>query len=151
MNRRGFTLLEVVLVCGILALATTWVLPRLRLAGHSNVSLAARALADALNLARDRAILSQQAATIVFDLEHQQWRDDDPSAHPIQLPPTIRFAAVTIGGNAAASHGQRTLALDPGGDRLPTTIDLRDDDGHAARVLLPPARSRAVVLPQERS
>jgi hypothetical protein len=37
------------------------------------------------------------------------------------------------------------LDFDPAGDPLPARLDLADDRGHAASVVVPPAGGRAVV------
>ena len=151
MKRHGFTLLELAIVLAIVALTTTLVVPQLRDPRARILSITARQLADTLSLARDRAILRSRPTAIVFDLDTHRWRTDDAGDRPVALPPDVRLSRITIGGRAAITDGQVTLALQPAGDLLPTTIDLRDDRGRAARVVLPPARARALVLPQERS
>lgn len=150
MNRGGFSLLELVIVCGLVALGSALVLPRLAHDGDRALSTSARRLADALSLARDRAMLRSRAATIVFDLDAQRWRVDDATA-PVTLPAGVRFAAVIIGDRPAITRGAVTLTVQPAGDPFTSLVDLRDDDGHASRVVLPPARARATVLARERS
>jgi general secretion pathway protein H len=154
---RGFTLLEVVVVTAVIAIAAAIVLPRLGDRGTLAVEEAARRLADVAGAARERAILGGVPMRLVVDLDAGRFhagragRDaltvlpasgDDPE--PARLPGAVRMLAVARGG-VPVTGGVVAIDLDPAGDALPVRIDLADARGHAASVVLPPAGARATV------
>jgi general secretion pathway protein H len=142
-DRGGFTLLELVVTLGIVALAAGIVVPRLVGLRGMAVDVAARRLADALTLARDRAILGGRPVRLVIDLDGGRWTAPEDAA---TLPAGVRLRGVATGGRPAVREGAVTLELGPDGDTLPTRVDLRADDGRVASVVLPPAGARATVL-----
>ncbi len=154
-ERRGFTLLEVMVALGVIALAAAIVLPRLGDGGATAVEVAARRIADAANYGRERAILGGTPMRLVVDLDGGRWEVGRPAreatrverdaSRPDALPAGVRVRAVARGETDVARGGVAVLDFDPAGDALPARLDLADGRGHAARVLLPPAGARAVV------
>ncbi|TMA69075.1 MAG: type II secretion system protein GspH [Deltaproteobacteria bacterium] len=157
-ERRGFTLLELVVTLAVIALAAGLVLPRLGDARGLELGAAARRLADTLAYARDRAILGGRPMRLVLDLDRGRWDLGTPARDPVAviadfsplgrgavLPAGVRLAAVTAGGTPAATRGIAALDLEPDGDALPARIDLADASGRRASVVVPPAGGRPVV------
>src|SRR5262245_5224357 len=87
----GFTLPELVVALGIVALATAIVVPRLVSVRGIAVDVAARRLADALTLARDRAILGGRPVRLVIDLDGGRWTAPEDAA---LLPAGVRLRSV---------------------------------------------------------
>jgi len=155
MTRKGFTLLEVLVVLAIVGVAAAAVLPRIGAVRGLAVRETARRLADGVGLARERAILGATTMRLVLDVDGGRWRigragaaadaiaDDAPVAGTI--PAGVRVRAVAVGTRAAAA-GSVVVDLRPDGDALPVRIDLADEGGRTESVVLPPARARALVV-----
>jgi general secretion pathway protein H len=141
-DQAAFTLLEVIVMLAVLALAVGLVLPRFGDVGALSVDAAARELAATINLTRERAILGAHPLRMVLDADAGHWTIDGTERGA--LPARVHLRRITTG---EASHGAGMVALDfdPTGDPLPARIDLVDDRGHAASVVVPPAGGRAVV------
>ena len=161
MRRRGFTLLEVTLVMAVTALAATIVLPRLVDATRAPVDVAARRLTDALAFGRARAILTGTPMRLVLDLDRRRWAlgrpgrapgsieladvPAPPLGPPTALPDGVAVRRIVTGDTASAPTGMVVVDLAPDGDPLPVRIELADDAGHAATVLVPPALARPSI------
>ena len=137
----GVSLLEVVVVLGVLALMAGIAVPRLPGVGATAVEVAARRLADAAAVGRDGAILSGRPVRLVLDLDAGRWTLGRESA---ALPPGVRLRAVASGADVVRA-GLAALTFDPAGDPLPVWVDLADGRGHGARVVLPAAGGRVRV------
>ena len=132
----------------VIVLAAGFVLPRFGDLGTLAVDAAARRLAEAITLARERAILGGRPMRLVLDLDAGRWalasagREEEPAT----LPPRVRLRGVTTDGATPVAAGLVTLDLDPAGDALAARVDLADDRGHAASVVVPPAGAPALVV-----
>lgn len=128
----------------IVALAATLLVPTLRDVGAPRVDAAARRLAEALGVARDGAILGGVPATVVLDLDRGRWTAGaDESA---TLPPGVRFRAVARSDAPALFAGVVTLDLDPAGDARATRIELADERGRAAAIVVPAGGGRVTLV-----
>jgi prepilin-type N-terminal cleavage/methylation domain-containing protein len=141
-ERDGFTLVEIVAVVAVIALVCGIVLPRLGGLGAVAVETAARRLADAAALARERAVLGGRPVQMIVDLEAGSWRAGAESG---SLPPRVRFRTVVASRGEPAHGGVVALDCDPAGS-LAARVELTDDRGHGARVLLPAGGGRPRVL-----
>jgi prepilin-type N-terminal cleavage/methylation domain-containing protein len=141
-DETAFTLLEVVVVLAVLALAVGLVLPRFGDVGTLSVDAAASELAATINLTRERAILGARPLRMALDVDAGRWTIDGTERGA--LPARVHLRRITTG---ETSNGAGVVALDfdPAGDPLPARFDLADDRGHAASVVVPPAGGRAVV------
>lgn len=68
-NRAGFTLIELIAVVATFALIASMVLPNLDLGGSRAVQNTASDLATALELARERAVMTGREHVVVVDVE----------------------------------------------------------------------------------
>lgn len=143
----GFTLIEVLVVVGVVALAGGIVVPRMNRVFEARVGAAARRLADQVNEARERAILSGQPVHLRLDLDAGRW---SAGAGPEvgRLPDGAAIRAVVIEGAPARAGGTVTLTFDPGGERHAVRIEVVEASGRGVRsVVLPAGGRRAQVLP----
>jgi type II secretion system protein H len=160
-RRNAFTLLEVVVVAAILGLMLGIVVPRLGDREALVLDATARRLADTLAYLRERAILGGVPMRMVLDLDAGRWavggagRDAtaveagaSPLERPATLPDSVRVRAVHARG-AVARAGTIALDLEPGGDGLPTRVELVDRRGRTVAVVLPPGGGRARVVARE--
>ena len=151
------TLLELVVTLAVLALAATLAAPRLLDRGGLALDRAAAQLRDALGFGRERAILGGSRWQLVVDVDAGRWALGRPTADggleppagplgaPVTLPPSVRVRGVQAGGGAEVRRGTAVVGLAPDGDALPVRIELADDRGRVASVVLPPAVARAEV------
>lgn len=142
---------------GVVALAAALVVPRLPDLRGLALDAAAARLADALGAGRERAILGGARWRLVVDLDAGRWTlgrlaadgrleaPPGPLGEPVSLPPSVRVLAVHAPDAPAVARGVATVDLAPEGDALPARIELGDDRGRVAAVVLPPAAARAVI------
>src|SRR5215472_16705835 len=78
--QRGFTLLEMLVVLVVVALAAGMLLPRLGDVGAARVDREAQRLAEAVTLLRERAILGGAPAALVVDMANGRWTAGDVDA-----------------------------------------------------------------------
>jgi prepilin-type N-terminal cleavage/methylation domain-containing protein len=123
----GVTLLELVAVMAVVAVAAGLVLARVPYGGALELERAGRALAERLSATRERAIL-QGRSLAVRVAEH--------------LPPTVRLESLDVGGMAV---GADALELAPDGDALPARAVLADERGARVHVVLPAGFHRARI------
>ena len=145
-DETAFTLLEVVVVLAVLGLAIGLALPRFGDVSALAVDAAATELAATINLTRERAILGARPLRLALELDAGRWTvtGTDTPRERGALPARVRLRRVTC-GDASRGAGVVTIDFDPAGDPLPARLELSDDRGHAATVVVPPAAGRAVV------
>jgi general secretion pathway protein H len=143
-SRRAFTLLELIVVVALVGLAAGIVVARLPDVRGLDLDASARRLADTLTLARDRAVLRAAPAHVALDLAGGAWTTD-ARAERVALPAAVRLRSVTANGDPAVRHGTAVIRFDPAGDALPAQVELADEHGRVARVVLPAAAPRAEV------
>jgi prepilin-type N-terminal cleavage/methylation domain-containing protein len=91
-NGRGWTLIELLAVVAMFALIAGMVLPNLRFGGDRAVRHAAERLGDAIEFARQRAIMTGREHRVVMDLDagryHVEWAPPpDPESEETATPP----------------------------------------------------------------
>jgi general secretion pathway protein H len=144
-RQAGFTLIEVIVVMAILALAVTLI------AGYRppwSASLAVRGaagqLATAFRLARSEAIFRDAPVSVVVDVARHRYRVDQEAERP--LPPTLKVELLTLvseryatnvgeirfnpdgsstGGRVTIGDASRTIAV--GVDWLNGRVSIRDE------------------------
>jgi len=78
---RGFTLIEMLAVLAMFALIASLILPRFTIGGSRPVRREAEALGEAVEFARQRAIMTARPHQVVMDLDHgQHWVEWAPPA-----------------------------------------------------------------------
>ena len=113
----GFTLLELALTLGLLALVATMVMPRLAAPGGRSLRLAADEAARRLTAARWQAVVEGRPVRIPLDALAPGLRSVQPAAAPGAPPPAIVF--------------------DPVPAAVPRVLELADATGATARISIP--------------
>lgn len=124
----GVTLLELVVVVAILATATVFALPAIRV-GSDNLQLRAGAsrVASLLREARQQAVTHRRPARVTLEASHRAaalaWDGTDEPIRRVELP--LRFRLEAVEGTEALTFSPRGLVRDarwtvegPGGRRL---------------------------------
>lgn len=145
-SQGGFTLLEIVLTLGLLALFMGMVIPRL--GWFENAASTSRKLIGMVHTLRTVAPLTQQTWRLYVDLDQGQYwvmvmtpqgeavpkdaRFQDPEMETIPrrttLPSGVRFERITTASHGQRQSGQVFVQFPPTGLPEPATIILRDTD-----------------------
>ena len=124
---RGFTLVEMLAVLVVVAIAARVVLARLPDIATLGLHAAAADTVERLSAARERAIL--EGRSMAVDL-----RDG--------LPPGLRVECLDGGDTAVAP----TMTFRPDGDFLPRRARLSDETGAQVEIVVPAGFARARLL-----
>jgi prepilin-type N-terminal cleavage/methylation domain-containing protein len=126
-GRRGFTLIEIIVVVIVLGIASAIIVPQISSRDDLDASSAARTVMSDLLYAQNRAIATQQYHYVVFNLATQDYSlySGTPTApttlltHPVYLnnyTMTFNSATNNVGDVTLSSvsfNGQTTIAFDP--------------------------------------
>ncbi len=122
---RGFTLLEILVVLGLMGVLAAIVVPRV-VAGNDYYTMATnlREIASALRQTRALAIEAQADRVLQFDLEDKTYRIDEQSPHDIapeidisvftsdsEISADGRYAGIRFHADGASGGGRVTLKL----------------------------------------
>lgn len=126
----GFTLLELIVVLGILALAASLVFPRVQ-GTHNAASLdtTARRLTSALQLAHAESRRTNTDQTLMIDIDHATfWSSASPTPQVIPKP-----IALAIHNDSFEWSGtNRRVRFTPSGGATGGVIALASSDGRAS-------------------
>ena len=105
-NRGGFTLIEIVAVLTLIALATAVTMPVMwKTLGKAELRGAARGLGAQLRLARSRAAVRSERQVMSFDVERGEWRlfargseeeEVEEGGEFFRLPRGVHFKSVEV-------------------------------------------------------
>lgn len=131
--RRGFTLIEMLVVVTIMGLMLTIIVPRMRTSPGQHVSLAARQMVRDLEATRARALTTRRATRVCFNPsvagDYAGFLDDDNDGSIGETDAEVEalqsFPARNFENGVIYSKGNA-----PGipGDTLALAINLSDDD-----------------------
>ena len=155
----GFTLLELTVVVFILAIVSSFVVPR-----HADVSgvalgATARRLSQSVRYLYEEAALRGSVYGLVLDLEEQRVHvvrldsetgefveDDAMLSRELALPDGVRLTAVVLPSVGRLDQGAVPIYFYPEGFADPAWIQLGDDRGRGYTVIVDPIRGRAEVV-----
>lgn len=157
MNRRGFTLIEIVVVLAIIGMVLTLVIPRLPAPESENLKISARTLASTLRYMQDRAATAR--TTYYLHLEPGTDRvkvleaaadggekePEDPLLQQRPVKEGIVVADVVIPRLGKLSDGQVRMDIGLGGLRDFTVIHLRSPNGTFCTVMSFPSSGKVKV------
>jgi general secretion pathway protein H len=128
-NGAGFTLLEVLIVLGIVALAVAALAPLAGLGrGAADLGGTVADLSAQLRAARSAAIRSNREAEIVLDVTGRRYWGTGAAA-PRALPPRIAWSLTSDSGEQAGGTGR--IRFFPDGSSTGGSIGLRDGGANA--------------------
>jgi prepilin-type N-terminal cleavage/methylation domain-containing protein len=85
-RKRGFTLIEIIMVVVILGIAALMAIPMVSNAADVQVRAAANRMAADIDYAKSMAITHQRSYTVVFDPAHESYEVQDDSGNVIDHP-----------------------------------------------------------------
>jgi len=157
MNRRGFTLIEIVVVLVIISMAMMIVIPRLPSSESENLKSSARTLASTLRYMQDRAATARttyylrlepgtdEVKVLEAAADGSEKEPGDPLLQQRPVKEGIQVADVFIPRLGKINEGQLRLEVGMGGLRDFVTIHLRSTDGSFWTVMAFPSSGKVKV------
>ena len=157
MNRRGFTLIEIVVVLVIISMAMMIVIPRLPSSESENLKSSARTLASTLRYLQDRAATGrttyylrlEPGTDVVKVLEAaadgSEKEPGDPLLQQRPVKEGVQVADVYIPRLGKVNEGQLRLEVGMGGLREFVVIHLRSPEGAFWTVMAFPSSGKVKV------
>ena len=137
MSARGFTLLELLLVLAIAAMAAAIVIPSLPGAlDSSRLRGSAGEVRATLNLARTLAVSESRSRYVAFDLDNGEYGIGGDNV-TWRLPEKIRIASVRL-GDSTADRGTVRVRFYPDGSADEANVAISLQEGGTLRVRIDP-------------
>jgi len=158
MNRRGFTLIEIVVVLAIIGMVLALILPRLPTTESENLKISARTLAATLRYVQDRAATGRTPYVLRLepgtgDIRVQELAADGSEKTPddtlLQKRPLkadIQVADVYIPRLGKLTDGQVRLEVGVGGLRDFVTLHLRSANNSFWTVMAFPGGGKVKIF-----
>ena len=131
----GFTLLELVVVLGILALMLVYVAPKLAGGETGELKGSARRLLYTARRLSDEALYTKDKRVLTLDLERREYWEGD-GRNKARLPNDVFFRSVII-GEQPVTQGVVTLTCYPSGLRDGGSITLSGRGSRAYTIVIP--------------
>ncbi|HKK01510.1 MAG TPA: prepilin-type N-terminal cleavage/methylation domain-containing protein [Desulfuromonadales bacterium] len=139
-KRRGFTLVELVVVLFLIGLFSALTLPMLTGFGADNLNLTARRITGTVKYLFNEAALSGRVYRLSYNLDQATYAAKEQKADgelvPVggigaerHLEGKVRFKDITVAGRGTTGAGTVTTDIHPEGWLPETTIHLKDDKG----------------------
>jgi len=156
----GFTLLELAIVLFVMAIALSFVIPRLRDTTSAELRASAGRLASTTRLLYDEAAFRQRPMRLNLDLdEHRYWAseldlesqelafvvDEDPLGRPVDLPAGVAFEDVVLPALGTIDRGIVYAQFFPEGFADPLVVHLQNRNGEQATLAIEPLTGRTRV------
>jgi general secretion pathway protein H len=157
MNRRGFTLIEIVVVLAIIGMVLALVIPRLPNSEHEDLKTSARTLASTLRYMQDRAATARTTYYLRLEpgtdnvkvleaaADGGEKEPEDTLLRQRPVKEGIVVADVVIPRLGKVSEGQVRLDVGMGGLRDFAAIHLRSSDGRFWTVMAFPSGGKVKV------
>ncbi|MEO2167415.1 MAG: prepilin-type N-terminal cleavage/methylation domain-containing protein [bacterium] len=158
--KRGFTLLELMLVLALIGLLTTLVLPRLDVLTGAELDTASRRISNRVRYLREEAarrgiwirLVALPEEKLLLTQEGVEtpegWafvEGEGPLYRPLKLPDSL---TLHLGGPGArpTADGRLGVLFAADGFADPTVVQIADDSGRIVSILIEPARTRPRVI-----
>ena len=150
-SRKGFTLLELIIVCLLITVSLAFSVPNIRQAlVIDQLAASSRKVIALIKEVRNLAVQKQHPYLIHFDLDGKKiwYQQDIPTAknekepenpHPtIQLPSSVRLQDVQTGTADKKTSGEVALWINRQGYMDQTILHLADDQNNIISIVLSP-------------
>ena len=159
-DARGFTLLELAIVLFVLAIATSFIVPRFRDAGTARLRASTSRLANTSRFLYDEAAFRQRPMRLNLDLDqHRYWAseldleseeltfvpDQDPLGRPVALPVGVAFEDVVLPALGTVDHGVVFAQYYPEGFADPVVVHLHNRRGEQTTLAIEPLTGRTRI------
>ncbi len=154
-TRRGFTLLEVIIVAALLVVLGTFVVPRMAGVAKGRFTMTTEGVASSLSAFAFHESTDERLVAIAFlDINGRVdvlVLDDSGEWMPMAMAPSLilpddtYFSSVSVDG-ALQDPGDWFVSSKPGGKRPDIRIRLENERGDAAEIVLTPHGLGPVVL-----
>ena len=142
-RRRGYTLLELIVVIFLLSLLAAVIFPSMRGLGKKSVASEAKKMASLLRYLNDSAIYTKQTYFLKFDLGEGLISWKGPDGERAEKMKTL--AGVRLPSKGEVKEGQVTVFFGPLGIRENIEISLKDKN-ESMRVMLNPVSGRVKIV-----
>ena len=156
--RRGFSLIELMVVLAVIALIVSLVIPQMSYVAGVEMKSAARNLVGAIRVTYAAAATRRNYFRMVFDLENQRyWVEErsgteyvastEPLLQPRTLSESIYLKRVEVGSEVCASACTVAIYFTPGGYMEEASIYLATaDDARTVSVFTRPMTGRSQIV-----
>ncbi len=141
----GFTLLELVMVMLIIAIAVSVVLPRMPDFAGTEMDRSARRIGMMVRLVRDRAVTLRRYYRLDLDLADSEVRAlyfgpedsyiEDDEVRVLTLSGTVRIKDVMTDRGGTTGEGKAVIHFSPKGMIEPAVIHIVDNEGRTRSIL----------------
>lgn len=145
-QRRGFTLLELLVAIFIISLFAAIVFPSFSDLGEDRLRAEARKVAALLRYLNDNAVATKEQYSLEFDFRNSSLTWKGPEGEKSEQFRTLAWLSLPSRGKV--HDGQVTVFFGPLGAPEPLEVSLLDHD-HQMRVVFNPLSGRAKIYPHE--
>jgi type II secretion system protein H len=128
-RKRGFTLIELIIVIFIISLTTALIMPNLWPSGQRSLKSEAKRISNTLRYIYDEAAGKKESYILKIDLDTDSWGFESKiESRTFKMRNNVTFRDIVIPSLGEVSRGEVILKFSPMGPQEPITIHLKKDD-----------------------
>ena len=129
MNRKGFTLIELIIVIFIISLTTALIMPSFWGTGERALKSEAKRIGNTLRYIYDEAAGKKQPYVLKFNLDKDTWKfESEIESRSFKLKEDVMFKEIVIPSLGEISFGEVELIFTPTGPEEPIALHLIKDN-----------------------